>query len=74
MRKIIFTTEETQSIINDYNNNHISTNKIAAKFGVSKGVISRILKENNIELRKTNHSYFANYSIFQNIDSSEKAY
>lgn len=48
--------------------------KIGEKYGVSKNVISRVLKEENIEIRKGNHTYYADYRKFEIIDSSEKAY
>ena len=41
---------------------------------MAKKTIKRILLENNIPIRNDNHSYKANYRIFENIDTPEKAY
>jgi hypothetical protein len=50
--------------------------EIGAKLNppVSKTVIRRILTENNVPISNSNHKYYANYRIFQNVDSAEKAY
>lgn len=48
--------------------------KIGIKFNVSKTVICRVLKENNITYRNDNHKYRADWRKFQNIDNEEKAY
>lgn len=74
MRKIIFTQQQIDNIINDYVINNISTRQLGTKYNVSKTVISRVLKENNIELNHTNRKYFGDYDKFQKIDSAEKAY
>ena len=50
MRKIIFTQTETEEIISQYLNGK-SLRKIGDNFLVSKGVIKRILIENNIKMR-----------------------
>ena len=74
MKKIVFTDEQIQEILDLYVNQEIGMNKIGKLYNVSKTVISRILKENNIEHRNNNHIYKADYRIFKNIDSAEKAY
>lgn len=74
MKKIIFSDEQLQEIIETYTNEHLSMSKIGKKFGVSKEVISRVLKENNITIVQDNHIYKANYRTFKVIDSPEKAY
>lgn len=48
--------------------------KIGQDYNVSKTVIARVLKEHNIEIKKDNHKYYADYRIFSEIDSAEKAY
>lgn len=73
MKKIIFTNEQIQEIINKYQNNQTQAN-IGKDYGVSKTVIKRILEEQNVSLRKNTNKYYANYDIFEQIDSSEKAY
>lgn len=73
MKKVIFTQEETQKIIDLYNDNN-TLKYIGEQFNVSRNVIKRVLEEQNIELRKTTHKHKCNYSIFETIDSSEKAY
>ena len=42
MRKIIFTSEQTEQIIDLYVNEMLSMAKIGERFGVSKNVIRRI--------------------------------
>lgn len=73
MKKIIFTQEQTDKIVLLYKNNN-SLNIISKQFNVSKDVIKRILKENNIELRVRTRKHQVNTSIFHNIDNAEKAY
>ena len=74
MRKIIFTSEQTEQIIDLYVNEMLSMAKIGERFGVSKTVIRRILDENQITIKQDNHVYKADYRKFQNIDTPEKAY
>ena len=73
MKKIEFSQEQKEQIKEMYKN-HKTQKEIAESFNVSRNVISRILKEENISLRTTTSKYFADYNIFENIDSSEKAY
>jgi hypothetical protein len=44
--------------------NNISTRSLGTKYNVSRTVISRVLKENNIELNHTNRKYFGDYDKF----------
>jgi hypothetical protein len=46
---------------------------IGKEYGVSRTVITRVLKENNIE-NNDRHKYEADYSKFHHIDTPEKAY
>lgn len=73
MRKIIFTQTETKEIISQYLNGK-SLREIGDNFLVSKGVIKRILIENNIKMRQRTPKYQAQYDIFEIIDNPEKAY
>lgn len=76
MKKIQFTDEQINTIKNLYLNENQTLKNIGAMFGVSKGVISRIIKENlpSDLIRKTTHKYKADYNIFETIDTPEKAY
>ena len=74
MQKKIFQKEEILDMINLYRNEKQSLSKIAKKYNVSRGVITRVLKENKIAINKDNHKYKADYRKFQTIDSPEKAY
>ena len=74
MKKIEFTDEQQKDIIDLYINQKKSMVDIGTQYGVSKTVISRVLKENQITYRNDNHKYKANYRIFENIDNTEKAY
>ena len=73
MKKIEFTQEQIEDILNDYKNN-FSQKSIAEKYNVSRSVIKRVLNSFEIDLRKKTCKYYANYDIFENIDSAEKAY
>lgn len=73
MEKVKFNNEEIQDILNKYQNNW-SQQKIADTYKVSRNVIKRILKENQIQIRKKTGKYKANYDIFEKIDNVEKAY
>lgn len=74
MKKYFFTEEQQEEIISAYLNNYLSMREIGNIFGVSKNVIKRILLENSIEIRTSNHHYKADYDKFHNINSAEKAY
>ena len=70
-KKIIFSEEQIKDIIKMYKNNSITS--IAKKYNCSNQTITRLLEKQNIELRG-NRKYFFNESIFDNIDTAEKAY
>lgn len=74
MKKINFDEEQIQQIIKLYVEEHISLTKLAKQFNVSRTVITRIIKEQHIDIRQDNHSYYAEYRMFKNIDNAEKAY
>ena len=73
MKKIEFSLEQNQDIIQRYQSNQ-TLQKIADYYKVSRTVIKRILVEQNIQLRDRTKKYYAKYDIFKNIDSAEKAY
>lgn len=73
MKKIVFSQEENQKIIELYNS-HNSLKAIGEQFGVSRTVIKRILEENKIILRKTTTVHKQKTDIFNTIDNPEKAY
>jgi len=74
MKKINFTNEQIQDMAQLYQKEGLSLKKIGEKYNVSRSVITRVLKENNIAIRTDNHIYKADYRKFQYIDSPEKAY
>lgn len=74
MKKIIFSSSQTEEIKRLYIKEQMSLKSIGEQFGVSRSVISRVLEEEKIEKRKTTHLYKANYRAFQTIDTPEKAY
>ncbi len=74
MKKINFNEEQLQEIIRLYVEEHVSLTKLAKQFNVSRTAMTRIIKEQKIEIRQGNHSYYAEYRMFQNIDTAEKAY
>lgn len=74
MKKIQFTNEELKHIIQLYTQDHLSMAAIGKQYNVSKTVIKRVLIENDCQIARDNHKYFANYDIFHTIDTPEKAY
>lgn len=74
MKKIIFTDEQLQDIRYKYEVEHLSLSKICNLYGVSRSVITRIIKELGVIIRQDNHTYFADYDKFHCIDTAEKAY
>lgn len=70
MKKIFL---DDLQIINLYNSGK-STLHISKMFKCAPGTIGRILKENNIDLRKQNKKYDFNEDYFEIIDTPDKAY
>lgn len=74
MKKIEVTQEQTKEIINLYTKGW-GRRRIAKKMPFSDGVITRILKENNIKMNNTiPRKYQCNQDVFSIINSAEKAY
>ena len=75
MRKIEFSQEQIEDILNKYQNNW-SQQKIADFYKVSRTVIKRILEIQNdgIIIRNRTSKYKYQQDIFENIDTAEKAY
>lgn len=74
MNKIIFTQEQIDDIIQKYQKDNWSQKRIAEYYSVSRSVIKRILSKEKVIFRERTAKYFCNYSIFEIIDSAEKAY
>ena len=60
-------------IINDYLKN-LRTKELCNKYRISKYSLNKILKTNNIPLRKSNIKNLFNYEYFNKIDTETKAY
>lgn len=75
MKKIEFSQEQIEDILNKYQNNW-SQQKIADFYQVSRPVIKRILKIQNdkIVIRNKTSKYQYQQDIFEIIDTAEKAY
>ena len=75
MKKIEFSQEQIEDILNKYQNNW-SQQKIADFYKVSRTVIKRILEiqDNGIIIRNKTSKYKYQQDIFENIDTTEKAY
>lgn len=75
MKKIEFTQEQIEDILNKYQNNW-SQQKIADFYEVSRTVIKRILEtqKNGIVIRNRTSKYKYQQDIFEVIDNTEKAY
>lgn len=74
MRRKEFSIEQIKRMKQLYEQEHYSLKKVGEEFNVSRSVITRVFKENNIEINHDNHRYQANYNYFEKIDSKEKAY
>lgn len=74
--KIQFSSEQVSDIINLYSVQRLSVCKISAQYGVHDSVITRVLKENGVEIRNNNFykTKYCNDMFFDTIDSEEKAY
>lgn len=76
MKKIEFSQEQIKDVLNKYQNNW-SQQKIADFYKVSRTVIKRILKTNQIQeiiIRSRTSKYKYQQDIFEIIDTQEKAY
>lgn len=68
-----FSEQEVQEIIDAYQKENISCAQLAKRYNVSESTIDRIIKSNNIEVRRHwSHTFDENY--FDNIDTPNKAY
>ena len=65
--------EDISDIINLYKEKHMTARQIAKQYSVTYGVITRILTQNGIEIRKHYNQTF-NENYFDTIDTSNKAY
>ena len=75
-QKIVFSKNDLERILHLYTVQNMSVLKISKIFNVDRRVITRILKENNIEIRN-NNSYknkAVNSNFFENINTEQKAY
>ena len=73
MKKIEFSQEQINDILNKYQNNW-SQQKIADFYQVSRSVIKRILGMCEQEIRSRTSKYKYQQDIFETIDTAEKAY
>jgi intein-encoded DNA endonuclease-like protein len=72
MRKVI-DTQTSKKIVNDYNNNQ-TLKQIAKKYDTCSQVVKRVLKDNNISIRKMTKEFNFNEEYFKAIDTPNKAY
>lgn len=73
MKKIEFTQDQLVDIYFKYENNW-SQQKIAQFYSVSRTVIKRILNQSDLLLRQRTKKYYNDDDIFEEINTSEKAY
>ena len=73
MKKNNFTNEQMKDILELYNSGN-SIYAISKLYNVTHKVINRIIIENNLIKRDGRKKHFYNQTIFNNIDSPEKAY
>lgn len=55
-KKILFTPDQTQAILEDYRDRNITTKEITKKYFISVGTLARIVQANNEPLRNPNAS------------------
>lgn len=67
-----FTQEEIEYIISSYKKG-TSKNKLRLEFGVSEGVIKRILEKNNVEIRQVQESNKRKFNINDNYFDQENS-
>ena len=75
-KKIILTQEQIDGILSIYNVSK-STNKVIETYHYSNRFIAKVLRENNVSLRKPhemNRKHDVNEDFFDSIDTEEKAY
>ena len=74
--KILFSEEQIQEIVYLYTVQNVSIHKIAERYQTSDRPIARILKENNIKIKKNDfyQKKNCNENFFDIIDTEEKAY
>jgi hypothetical protein len=63
MKKIIYTKEEIDNVINLYVNECLGSHLIEIKTGMNRNSILRLLKENNIELRNSGRQFIGGRSV-----------
>lgn len=76
MKKIVLSNGETEQIVNGYMSG-LSKKVLEIQFGISNTVVTRILKENGVNIRDNSHkkrTYSFDESYFDNIDTENKAY
>ena len=73
MKKTVFTNEQVKDILQSYSNGK-SIYYISNKYKVTHKVIDRVLREKEVIKRDGRKVHFFNETIFNNIDSPEKAY
>ena len=73
IRAILFTQEQKEFIKEKYLDNW-TIKKIGEVFNVTRSPIRRVLLEYNIPIRKITSRYYADYNIFEDINTAEKAY
>lgn len=74
--KLVLKNQELNKIINDYKSG-TSLRTMSKKYKISRGTLSKILKENNIEIRDNtinSRKYSHDENYFENIDNEHKAY
>lgn len=72
------TEEEKQLILQEYKTGNYSVNSLSKKLGYTRIYITKLLKENNIEIVYdkflSNRKYTLNEHYFDDVDTEEKAY
>lgn len=70
-RKIINAAVEEYIATSEFDKSIVA---IAKKYGINKKTLTKYLKDRNIPIKANHGAKHLNYTIFDNIDSEEKAY
>ena len=70
-RKIINAAVEEYITTSEFDKSIVA---IAKKYGINKKTLTKYLKDRNIPIKANHGAKYLNYTIFDNIDSEEKAY
>ena len=73
-RKIQWTKEQEQYILDQYINSNVSMAKLGRDFSCDVDAIKRVLRENEVHIKSRQERYTRDSNFFRDINTQEKAY